>query len=667
MSYFSYNYYKNLKRPEVYLAYPNKKTIGALRTYELETDIMANSANTGSFIVYRYEDNEPTKFYDEITIGKYIHIYGVDWFRINEVSIINEGFNEYKEVTIMSLECELGQTYLTSFGSLGTDDDEQGGLDRYCLYDPLDAEHSIMHIFLQKNPSWSIKYIDDDISKEYRNFQEDSVDSYSVLTNTVAETYECIFIFDSYEKSVSAYKLENLGKDTQMIFNYRNVIKNIEMVSNEDDVKTVLTVLGGNDARTNTSLGIIDVNISGTNQIYNFNYYMSMMSQELKDKLKEYDELCEANKEEYQELMSSLLSHYQELNTLKNKVPDEGEDSTDWTKFGLVELEEKELIYKTNMSLYLDEDESDLYQKNAKIHAEIEAEIVVRKNQISAKEKEISDVQTQITNLVVSLPEVLGDDLYKELGAYIREDTLTDDSFVVTNIMTNDEVLKMQQSLLEHGRNELTKVCYPQFTFNVDLINFTMDYDYKMFTDNLEMFNIVHINFEDHDSIISARLLKMHINWDNPSDFSVTFSNRNSLKETWQLFEEVKNQAEDVSSKVEFSTGAWKNAAITSVNVNEYMNNILNASKQQLVSNDNNEIKIDSTGILCRKWIEERQIYDPGQIWITNNQIAITSDSWASVGLALGYVKVDNEYFFGLCKNECFYSRIGGVDLNVDT
>ena len=95
--------------------------------------------------------------------------------------------------------------------------------------------------------------------------------------------------------------------------------------------------------------------------------------------------------------------------------------------------------------------------------------------------------------------------------------------------------------------------------------------------------------------------------------------------------------------------------------------NILNASKQQLVSNDNNEIKIDSTGILCRKWIEERQIYDAGQIWITNNQIAITSDSWASVGLALGYVKVDNEYFFGLCKNECFYSRIGGVDLNVDT
>ena len=181
------------------------------------------------------------------------------------------------------------------------------------------------------------------------------------------------------------------------------------------------------------------------------------------------------------------------------------------------------------------------------------------------------------------------------------------------------------------------------------------------------MFNIIHIDFEDHNTIISARLLKMHINWDNPSDFSVTFSNRNSLKETWALFEEVKNQTEDVSSKVEFNTGAWKNAAIVSLDVNEYMNSILNASKQQLVSNDNNEVKIDATGIMCKKWDAERQIYDPCQIWITSNQIAITTDSWNSVGLCLGYIKVGNEYFFGICTEECFYSMIGGVNLNVNT
>lgn len=648
MGFFSYNYFKNLKRPEVYLAYPDKRTIGAIHANNLQNDIMANSINKGTFTVYRYEDGEETKFYDDIEIGKYVHLFGVGWFRITEVSVTNEGVNEFKEITILSIECELGQTYLTSFGSLGTDSDEQGGLDRYCLYNPLDTTHSLMHIAIQKNPGWSIRYVDPQISTEYRNFQEDSIDTYSFLTDKVAEVYECVFEFDGFERNISVYKLENLGKDTGIILNYRNVIKSVKMDSSEDDVKTILTVVGGNDERTNTPLGIVDVNISGTNQIYDFSYFLHMMSQELRDGLTHYNELCKTNESAYQVKMSSLLSHYDELNTLKNKIPDEGESSTDWTKFGLRELQEKEIIYKTNMSLYLGNDESELYQKNATIHAAIEVEIKVRERQINDKEIEIKTLMGEISNLVVSLHDVLGEKLYRELGPHIREDTLTDDSFIATNAMKDREILEMQQSLLKHGHTELSKACYPQFTLDVDLVNFTVDYDYKRFTDALEMFNIIHINFEDHDSIISARLLKLHINWDDPSDFKVTFSNHNSLKETWVLIEAVRKQSEDASSKVEFTTGAWRNAAIVSVDVNKYMNNILNASKQQLVTNDNNEVKIDATGILCRKWLSEQQIYDPGQIWIINNQIAISQDGFNSVGIALGYVKMGNDYFFGL-------------------
>lgn len=663
MGFFSFNYFQQLKRPEVYLAYPNKKTIGALHASDLQTDIMANSANSGSFKIYRYENGEQARFYDEISTGKYIHLYGIGWYRINEISVVNEGINESKDITILSLECELGQTMLTSFGSLGTEEDDQGGLDRYCLYNPLDAEHSIIHIFLQKNPGWSVKYIDPQISAEYRNFQEDSADSYSFLTGKVSEVFECIFTFDSYDRSVSAYKLEHLGKDTGITLNYRNVIKSTKMDSSENDVKTVLTVTGGNDERTNTPLGIADVNIAGTNQILNVNYYLPMMSPDLQNGLKRYRQQCKANEEAYQKKMSSLLSLYDQLNTLKNKIPEEGDVSTLWSEYGLRGLEEKELIYKTNMSLYLDSSESELYKKNAAIHAAIEAEIQVRKKQIARKEGEIDTVTSQIRALIVDIKQVLGDELYNELGPYIREDTLVDDSFIATNSMTDGEILEMQQALLEHGQKELERVSYPQFTVELDLINFTVDYDYKRFTDSLEMFNIIHINFEDHDSILSARLLKLHVNWDDPSDFKATFSNRNSLKETWALIEELRKQTADVSSKVEFATGAWKNAAVISVDVNKYMNSILDMSRQQLVTNENNEVKIDSTGILCRKWLPEQGIYDPCQVWITANQIAITHTNWNSVGLALGYVKMGNDYFFGLCADSMVGRLIIGEQL----
>lgn len=666
MGMFSYNYYKNLKRPEVYLSYPDKRKIGPIQVRELQTDIIANSCCTGSFKIYSHENNVPLEFYTDVEIGKYILVLGVNWFRINEINIQNEDTdNEYKEVSFESLESELSQTYLTSFGSMGTDDDEQGGLDRYCLYSLTDQEHSILHIFLQTNPGWSIYYVDPEISKEYRNFQEDSVSSYSFLTDTVSDVYECIFIFDSFNKTVSAYKLENLGKDTGITLQYRNLIKSIKKSSSEDDVKTVLTVCGGNDDRTNTTLGIIEVNIGGSNQIYDFSHYYPMMSDEPKNALIAYKKKCADNENAYQQKLAGLKTKYEELGKLQSYVPDD-HDTTDWTQYGLTELNEKEAIYKTNMKLYMNDSDQTLYTKNQKLHAAVETEIGVRKSQITAKENEINEYIKTINALIVNLRNFIGDNLYQQLGPFIREDTLTDDSFIVTNTMSDAEVLEMQKALLSHAYEELAKVSSPQYTLDVDLVNFTVNYDYKVFTDQLEMFNIVHISMDDPNEVMDVRLLKLHINWDDPSDFSATFSNKDTLSEKWNTFQTVKKQAEDTASKVDFSTGAWNKAASTSVTMDKYMNSVLDAAKQQIVSNENNEVVIDQTGILAKKWLPEKQSYDPAQLWITNNCIGITTDNWETVGMALGYVKVGNDYFYGVVAEKIFGRLLVGEGLYIE-
>ena len=656
MGMFSYNYYKNLKRPEVYLSYPDKRKIGPIQVRELQTDIIANSCCTGSFKIYSHENNVPLEFYTDVEIGKYILVLGVNWFRINEINIQNEDTdNEYKEVSFESLESELSQTYLTSFGSMGTDDDEQGGLDRYCLYSLTDQEHSILHIFLQTNPGWSIYYVDPEISKEYRNFQEDSVSSYSFLTDTVSDVYECIFIFDSFNKTVSAYKLENLGKDTGITLQYRNLIKSIKKSSSEDDVKTVLTVCGGNDDRTNTTLGIIEVNIGGSNQIYDFSHYYPMMSDELKNALIAYKKKCADNEAAYQQKLAGLKAKYEELGKLQSYVPDDHDTSTDWTKFSLAELQEKSKIFHTGMSNNTNgHGTEEAYSEFQKKYAAVEAEIGVRKSQITAKENEINEYIKTINALIVNLRDFIGENLYQQLGPFIREDTLTDDSFIVTNTMTDAEVLEMQKALLSHAYEELAKVSSPQYTLDVDLVNFTVNYDYKVFTDQLEMFNIVHISMDDPNEVMDVRLLKLHINWDDPSDFSATFSNKDTLSEKWNTFHTVKKQAEDTASKVDFSTGAWNKAASTSVTMDKYMNSVLDAAKQQIVSNENNEVVIDQTGILAKKWIPEKQSYDPAQLWITNNCIGITTDNWETVGMALGYVKVGNDYFYGVVADKIF-------------
>ncbi len=648
---FSYNYYKNLKRPHVYLSYPNRTQICELPVYEFQTDIIANSANRGTFKVYRYRDGIETQHYGDIELGMYLYIDGLSWFVITEINLENEGYNEYLEISYMQIEHILEHTNLTSFGSLGVESDGQGGLDRYCLHNPLDQPHSILHIFVQKNPAWSIGYVDPSISKEYRNFQNESVASYTFLTKDVSESYECIFLFDPDTLEVNVYKLENLGKDTGIILSYRNFVKSIKQKSDDSDVKTVLTVSGGNDARTNTPLGIMDVNISGTNQIYNFSYYLHMMSQELKVKLSQYEKKCKENTPTYQQKLKELGKLYVELNDLKNKAPD-NLNSTDWGKYGEAQLQEKEQEFWQRMSLYVGKDDNystTQYNTYKPIHDAIESELGKRKKQISSKESEITSCQRQANSLVVKINEFLGDKLYKELSLYVKEDVLTDDSFVATDIMTDSEILEMQQSLIKHATSELAKVCIPKLETEIDLINFTLDYDYNEFTRQLDMFNIIHIQFEDSEAVTDARLLKLHLNWDNPDDFKATFSNRGSIDEAFAIFKEVINQTEDNSSSLSYGVGAWTSAATVSPEIRDYMNSIFDASKQMLQSSENQEVRVDRTGLLIRKWNGDSEQYDPGQAWMTNGGIFMTRDGWDSVSLALGYTKVGNDYFYGLC------------------
>lgn len=416
MSAFSYNYYKNLSRPITYLGTPQKHIVGTILSRELQTDFYANSMDKGTFKVNRCENGEETPFYHDIEVGRYLLLYGVGWFIISEMRVVNKGINEYKELTYTSLEYELSHKYLTSFGSLGVETDDQGGLDLYSLYNKADTEHSILHIAVQKNPDWWIKYVDPAISQEYRSFQADSIDTYSFLTGDVSEAFDCIFLFDSSDKSISAYTLERLGRDTGIVLNYRNFIKAISQNASDRDVKTVLTVVGGNDARTNTPLDIIDVNIAGSNQIFDFSYYWHMMSGTLQKELIRYREACGQNEAAYRQKLTELSNLYVELNHLKSHGPDTP-GSTDWTQYGLNELLAQEKLYKTNMSLYTNENDLALFSQNSRIHQAVENEIAVRKDQIRQKEAQIASRLNQVQALVVRLDEFLGDSLYKELNA----------------------------------------------------------------------------------------------------------------------------------------------------------------------------------------------------------------------------------------------------------
>lgn len=618
--------YRKPVTPRVFLAYPNKKLICQLNAKSKSSVLYIVGVSQFKFSIYKYHEKIENQGFDNISVGKYIWLEDIGWYRITDISRKDSGTNPYLEITCYDLTYELKQTYLTSFGSMGTEDDEQGGLDRYALYDANDATHSIAHIFMDKNPGWKFKFIDPEISKNRRSFDNDSVTSYDFLTGDVSDTFECIFVFDSNDRSVSAYKAENIGKEVPIALSFRNLIKELNITWNENDIKTVLNVTGGNDA-TGTALSIASVNPAGNNYISNFSYFYNDMSKALKEKLEEYYRLMDKNKGLISTALSQLKDLQDELDHLNNKMPP-NESSTDWKQYGLVGLKAKSNTYKEQMSVLTDVRNSDpvaqtQYNNYNTLWNAVNNEIAVRQSQITTKEKQIKAKQTEVLSYVVRIDNVLGERLYQELQPFFREDNLCDNSYIATPIMTESEILEMKQDLYKHGVDELNKVCYPQFDMEVNSVNFPVLFKYKEWTDQLELGDILAIKYSDEECI-KARLLKMEIDWDDFSKFKLTFSSKSSITGGWFDFIAMQKLVDKTSTTLKYNTSGWNQAAkkADEAYYNTNLKEFLDLSMQQIITNGvNQDITIDSTGILCRKWLPTENKYAPEKLWITNRQI----------------------------------------------
>jgi hypothetical protein len=668
---FSFNSYNKVNVPNVFLSYPNRKLICQLNVKKLSTPLKISGFSSVTFKIYQYANGVQNRGYDDITIGKYIFVDNIGWFRIDTIKKNIDSTSPGLDVTCYDLSKELTQTYLTSFGSMGTETDAQGGLDRYALYDANDQTHSIAHIFMAKNPGWTFKYIDDAISKNHRSFNNDSISSYEFLTGDVSDAFDCAFMFDGNARTVSAYKPENLGKEVPFIMSFQNLLKEIDIQWKEDDIKTVFHVCGGTDA-TGTALSIAGVNPDANDTISNFSYFYKDMSAELVDKLEEYSALRETNQGLITTALSQLKILQDDLLNLNNKMPSV-ESSTDWTQYGLVGLKAKSAEYKEKFSAISDIIGTDTVAKqqydsyNTTWNA-INAEVVVRQGQITAKEAEITAKKTLISSYVVNMYDILGDTLYKELQLFVREQTLTATSYVATESMTESQILQMKQDLYNYAVDELNRVCYPQFDMTINAVNFPVLKKYEKWTKQLELGDIILIQYSDKD-FIKARILSMDLDWEDFTKFSLTISSKTSLTDGYFFLKELKNMVDKTSTTVDIRGTGY--GGITKQANEAYFatqKEFLDLSLQQIKTNAVDQVvTIDNTGALFTK------TGAPEKLWITNRQILLFEEpegtNLKTPKLAIGKVYVTKNgvttSYYGISADVCYGKMFFGQSLTI--
>lgn len=320
-----------------------------------------NGADELSLKVYKSINGEVEPLWDDIVDFKTLYVAEVgEYFEIT-VSLDDEK-NGYKTLTCTSLcEAELSNLNLYDM-EINTENEADVintdiSVEEYkvtVFYNEENPDKSLLHRVLKdKAPHYTIKYVDDSLKNEIRSFSINGTSIYSFLTCECAEQFNCIFVFNSPDRSISVYDLYTVcnncgyrgayndvcpecgsdflnyfGNDTTIYIDKENFAENIKFEVDTNSVKNCFRLVAGDDIMTAT---VRSLNQNGSNYLY----YITDddkkdMSSELVEKLDSYDELYGSYKEEYQQLLEDYYKAVDdELFYTSSMMPEKPSDDED--------------------------------------------------------------------------------------------------------------------------------------------------------------------------------------------------------------------------------------------------------------------------------------------------------------------------------------------------
>ena len=657
--------YNNLEIPSYILCKPNNDRIGSIDCIEKKHTFKFNDYDEIKFTTHLYINAKKNILYEKINELMHIELPDIGRFVISDISIQSEGTRfETKECVAVSEEVLLAQKYLELFTvNMGTAE----SIDGVSFYNLSDPSKSLLNLVLEKFPNWTIGHVDNELYTMQRCFEVDRQDVYSFLMSDISQAFDCIFVFDTINHCINAYKKDSVGEDTNIHISYSNLAKNVNISSNIDDIKTCLKVTGADD------LSIREVNM-GYDSIYSFDYFHSLeyMSQGLYDAFSIWKDLWNSKVDDYEKLVVQYQSFYNDIHYLESeKMPDDPE-SKDWTLYGLNPLKEKLSANEQKQAVMIKAGQGE------STHKDYETMYLPCYNEIQAIKSQIAVVETGIQELK-SQQEVIGNQMdeiielvdmnnnftqeqLNELSKYIREDELSSDNYVVTDIMTDSERMDMLHDLLKYGQEELAKVSVPTMQFSMDMLNIYAIPEFQKNVDKFNVGNYIFVTLRD-DYSVKLRLLTMDINYLDKNDFSVTFGNISKTKGN-KLFQDVTKALElasSVATSVSFNSSNWNKANIESTSIGKMLSDGLLASGQRLETTKSDVI-IDDRGILISN--NPNNEYANDFIFLGGGRILFSDDGLKTIKTALGrvqYTKDGTIYDdFGLLAQFVIAGYIGG-------
>lgn len=328
---------------------------------------------------------------------------------------------------------------------------------------------------------------------------------------------------------------------------------------------------------------------------------------------------------------------------------DMSDEEYDWTKYGLNRLSSFSDAYQSCIDMLIDSGVGDpnhefyasiyLVYYNKKL--EVNKEIQVREAQIKEQEDKEAEYEKQRDNIQTELnfEKYLGKDLYSEYCLYRREDTYQNDNYI-SDGLSNSEILSKAEELLEVAQKEIVKASELQVDLSTDVGNIWTIDEFKDVLDQWKCGNWIRV-ICDND-IYKLRLLNYTIKDSDFSKISCDFSSVLKVSDGISDIKSVLDSAKSMAGSYESVKRQAKNAQETGKTVSEWVEHGMNATAVAIRDSDSQSITYDNHGLLARTYDDITGEYEPEQLKVVNNTLAITDDNWKTVKAAIGKIHYED-------------------------
>lgn len=410
--------------PQLVLKTLGDQMVGVIPgVHNLKFNIKFSEPSEISFDIPAVIDGAPNPLYDDVTGYKQIYTkcYGI--YETLNPSTDADGISEVKHVKGYSYEKTLETKKL--FLEEGT----------FNFWNPASQTDTVLGRILEVAIGWRIGYVSPSLIGRYRTF--DQYDDYllSFMYNHAPEKYRCVFVFDTYKKTINVYDADEERPTLPIYLDFDNLIQSLGIEEKSDELVTAIRPYGADE------LSIRNVNPIGTNWIYDLSYFIANgdIREPLASKWGEWQRSILNQQAYYRGLTGLRASATARLMAEQAALTDlKGELET-------LTAQQSVIIQALAMETT---SEGKAYQQallddiNGKISAK-KKEVTTQDSVVTSLENELdpdnpSSYGAQIQAVVkeLSISNYFTQDEYEALSNFFIEQDVTEDTFVATDVDT---------------------------------------------------------------------------------------------------------------------------------------------------------------------------------------------------------------------------------------